>query len=258
MVGGEGGDGADLAGGGGNKLDEMCGAHVRRDGADAVDGVELPGEAGGVLLIGQELGQFGQGEGAGVGVVVVAGALGARLEDHPGGREGRGVGLEGLVVMDPKGAGVRGVVEVDGPRVAGALGIVQDQAARLTAGLGYEEVEFVDGHLHILFHVYCQWLVNSSIYHHAPLHPHLLTLRRRLAPRGGSVLLTTCTAPTRFVVPRCTLSGAEAVLGISARVTWTRRVRRVREAQKRPASIRATPAGARNPMVLGELSRAYL
>jgi len=55
--------------------------------------------------------------------------------------------LEGMVVRDPEGAGVCGVVEVDDPIVAraGARGVVQDQAVMLTAGLGHEEVEVGGG-----------------------------------------------------------------------------------------------------------------
>jgi len=45
LVGGAGGDGADLAGGGIGQLDEVGDARARGDGADAVDGLEAPGGA---------------------------------------------------------------------------------------------------------------------------------------------------------------------------------------------------------------------
>jgi len=99
VVGGEGGDGADLAGGGIGQRDEVGDAPsgARQSAAGAVDGVEQPGGVGGVLRGGEELGNLGEGEGAGVGVIVMAGACGARLGDDPGGREGRGVDLEGVL-----------------------------------------------------------------------------------------------------------------------------------------------------------------
>jgi len=92
VVGGEGGDGADLAGGGIGQRDEVGAGRARRSAAGAVDGVEQPGGVSGVLRGGEELGKLGEGEGAGagVGVIVMAGACGARLGDDPGGREGRG------------------------------------------------------------------------------------------------------------------------------------------------------------------------
>jgi len=61
VVGGAGGDGADLAGGGIGQLDEVGDASLRArwSAAGAVDGVEQPGDVGGVLRGGEELGQLG-------------------------------------------------------------------------------------------------------------------------------------------------------------------------------------------------------
>jgi len=89
VVGGEGRDGADLAGGGIGQLDEVGDARARRQAAGAVDGLEAPGGAGGVRLISQELGQLGQGEGAGVGVIAWP-ACAARVwrTSQAGGRAG--------------------------------------------------------------------------------------------------------------------------------------------------------------------------
>ncbi len=61
VVGGAGGDGADLAGGGIGQLDEVGDAPsgARWYTAGAVDGVQQPGDVGGVLRGGEELGQLG-------------------------------------------------------------------------------------------------------------------------------------------------------------------------------------------------------
>ncbi len=92
MVGGKGEGGADLAGGGGDGLDEVGkGGWRRRRGAGAVDGVKLPGGAGGARGDGgeEEEGHVGQGEGTGGGAIVTAVARGTGVEDEPvGGQVG--------------------------------------------------------------------------------------------------------------------------------------------------------------------------